>query len=265
MTSAESEQHTAEGVQIFTDGAVMRLVLDNPAQRNALRPAMSRALAAALRDVAAEPGCRSIVLHGAGGSFCSGGDVRAIAEHQEKPPSKQFERIAALHELMRAIRTCPRPVIAAVEGHAAGAGASIALACDLIVAAQDAQFAISHVKLGISPDGGATLMLPRSVPMQLASEWLLQGLPIAASRLHAAGLVNRLCAPGEAVTEAMRWATELAEGPPDAMASIKQLVNEACLPDLDRHLEHERQGFVRTMFGADARARVQRFFERKRS
>ena len=265
MTDQSNADTAADGVQILTDGAIMRLVLDNPAQRNALRPAMSRALAAALRDVTSVSDCRAIVLHGAGGSFCSGGDVRAIAENQQQPPSHQFERIAALHELMRAIRACPRPVIAAVEGHAAGAGASIALACDLIVAAQDAQFAIAHVRLGISPDGGATLMLPRSVPMQLASEWLLQGKPIAASRLHAAGLVNRLSAPGEAVAEALRWASELADGPPDAMASIKQLVNEACLPDLDGHLEHERQGFVRTMFGADARARVQRFFERKRN
>ncbi len=261
MTSAGS---APEGVQIIIDGPVWRLVLDNPAQRNALRPGMSRALAAALRDAGSDASCRAIVLHGAGGSFCSGGDVRAIAEHQEKPPSVQFERIGALNELMRAIRACPRPVIGAVEGHAAGAGASIALACDLIVAAQDAQFAIAHVRLGISPDGGATLMLPRAVPMQLASEWLLQGQPIPASRLHSTGLVNRLTAPGEAVAEALRWADELAAGPSEAMASIKQLVNDACLPDLDRHLENERQGFVRTMFGAEARARVQRFFERKR-
>lgn len=253
-----------DGVRILTDGAVWRLVLDNPAQRNALRPGMSRALAAALRDAASDGSCRAIVLYGEGGSFCSGGDVRAIAEHQQKPPSAQFERIAALNELLRAIRACPRPVIAAVEGHAAGAGASIAFACDLIVAAQDAQFAIAHVRLGISPDGGATLMLPRSVPLQLASEWLLQGQPIGAARLHAAGIVNRLTPQGDAVAEAQRWATELADGPPEAMASIKQLVNAACLPDLDRHLEHEREGFVRTMFGAEARARVQRFFERKR-
>ncbi len=262
--SNEAKGDTAEGVQIITDGPVWRLVVDNPAQRNALRPGMSRAITAALRDAGSDPTCRAIVLHGAGASFCSGGDVGAIAEHQEKPPSLQFERISALNELMRAIRACPRPVIAAVEGHAAGAGASIALACDLIVAAQDAQFAIAHVRLGISPDGGATLMLPRSVPMQLASEWLLQGKPIAASRLHAAGLVNRLTAPGEAVAEALGWAGELSDGPMEAMASIKQLVNDACLPDLDRHLENERQGFVRTMFSADARARVQSFFERKR-
>lgn len=265
MTTDTQDSANADGVQIVDDGAVRCLVLDNPAQRNALRPAMSRRIAAELRDAAVDPACGAIVLHGAGASFCSGGDVNAIAEYQDRPPSHQFDRISALHELVRAIRACPRPVIAAVEGHAAGAGASIALACDLIVAAQDAQFAIAHVRLGISPDGGATLTLPRAVPLQLASEWLLQGQPIGAARLHAAGVVNRLVDPGQAVAEARRWAAELAEGPRDAMASIKQLVGEACLGDLDRHLEHERAGFVRTMFGADARARVQRFFARKRS
>lgn len=264
MSNDPIPTQSAEGVQILTDGPVWRLVLDNPAQRNALRPGMSRALAAALRDAGSDPDCRVIVLHGAGGSFCSGGDVRAIAENQQGRPSAQFDRIGLLNELLRAIRACPRPVVAAVEGHAAGAGASIAFACDLIVAADDAQFAIAHVRLGISPDGGATMMLPRAVPLQLASEWLLQGKPIAAQRLHSAGLVNRLTETGDAVAEAMRWAAELADGPPEAMASIKRLVNDACLSDLDQHLEQERQGFIQTMFGAEARARVQRFFERKR-
>lgn len=251
-----------EGVRVVDEGAIRRLVIDNPAQRNALRPSMSRELTNALRVAGDDPSCRVIVLQGQGDTFCSGGDVRAIAQQQARPPSEQTERLAAVNEFVRALRACPLPVVAAVEGHAAGAGASVAMACDLIVAAQGAQFTIAHVRLGISPDGAATLALPRAVPLQLASEWLLQGLPISAQRLHEMGIVNRLAPNGGAVDEALRWARELAEGAPEAMASIKQLVNEASWPDLDRHLELERSAFVRTMFLGGALERVQRFLKR---
>ncbi|MDQ2735040.1 MAG: enoyl-CoA hydratase family protein [Pseudomonadota bacterium] len=250
-------------IRVVVEGAVRRLVIDNATQRNALRPAMSQALTAALREAGDDDACRAIVLHGEGDAFCSGGDVRQIAEQQALAPARQTERLTAINELVRAIRRCPRPVIAAVEGDAAGAGASLAFACDLVVASRSARFAVAHVRLGISPDGGATLALPRAVPMQLANEWLMQGEAIGAERLHGVGLVNRIVAPGEAVNEALRWARSLATGSAEALASIKMLVGDACWPELDRHLERERTEFVRTMFGAGALERVQAFLRRR--
>ncbi len=261
-SGASADADAVDAVHVLAEGPVWRLVIDNPSQRNALRPSMSRRLATALRDAGHDPHCRVVVLHGAGDTFCSGGDIQAIAEHQQLPPSRQAGRLEAINDLVRAVRRCPRPVLAAVEGHAAGAGASLALACDLIVAARDARFAVAHVRLGISPDGGATLALPRAVPLQLACEWLMQGEPIGAERLHAAGIVNRLVSAGQAVAQALDWAHALSQGAPAAIASIKELVNEAFCPDLDRQLESERREFVRNMFTEDARSRVGRFTRR---
>ena len=253
------------GVTIHADSPVWRLSIVNPAQRNALRPEISRALAAALRQASDSADCRVVVLNGSGDTFCSGGDVRAIAEQQCRPASEQVERLGAINDLVRALRRCRRPVIAAVEGHAAGAGASIALACDLIVASRDARFAIAHVRLGIAPDGGATLAIPRALPLQMATEWLMTGAPMTAERLHAAGLVNRLTAPGEAIAEAIRVATELARQAPAALTAIKGLVTQATLPDLDAQLERERDAFVSTMFEQESRSLAAKFLQRTRS
>lgn len=253
---------TSDTVRVERLGAVWTLQMHNPAQRNALQPETSRALAFALDEAAHDARCRIVVLHGAGGTFCSGGDLSAIARQQERPAAEQLERLTAINECIRALRRCSRPVIAAVEGHAAGAGASIALACDLIVAARTARFAIAHVRVGVSPDGGATLALARALPLQQAAEWMLTGAPVDAERLHAVGLVNRLCDEGEAVAQALNWAEDMATGPADAVARIKTLLNAAYWPTLDAQLERERESFVAAMMSDESKRRVRRFLDK---
>ena len=253
----------AAPVEFRQDGTVLHVCLSNPTQKNALRPGMSLAIARRLDMAACDPTCRAVLLYGSGGVFSSGGDVRAIAHQQGRPPAEQIERLAAVNELIRSMRRCSKPIVAAVEGHAAGAGCSLALAADFVVAATTSAFTVAHVKLGISPDGGVTLALARALPSQLANEVLMLGRPIDAARLHQAGIVNRLAAPGQAVVEGQRLALEIAAGALHAMGRIKKLVNQVAWSGLDEQLEAERIAFTASLFGDEAKEGVIAFLQKR--
>jgi enoyl-CoA hydratase/carnithine racemase len=152
-----------------------------------------------------------------------------------------------MHSWIEAIRTFPKPVIAAVEGAAAGAGFSLALACDLLVAAEDAVFVMAYSNVGLSPDGGASWSLSQLVPRQLVSELLLAGERTTAARLHQLGVVNRVTPRGGAFEAAIALAEQLNERAPNVMASIKELINEAPAATLTQQLGHERDHFVRNL------------------
>lgn len=234
-------------------GRVLSLVLNNPAQRNALRPDTSHAMAQAIRLAAEDDGIGAVVISGAGEHFCAGGDLRSLAESRRTRPRQHlYERISNLNEFVRAIRQCERPVIAAIEGHAAGAGCVIALACDLIVAAEDAQFTMAYVKAGLNPDGAGTWFLQRAVPPQLAAEMALTGVAVGARRLAELGAVNRVAPKGSALPEALEWAAKLAAGPMRAIGRIKRLLNEARKHDYVQHLELEREFMVEALYGEEA-------------
>ncbi len=242
---------------------VLLLTIDNPAQRNALIPEFSRAATEALRQAAGDPAVRAAVLTGAGAHFCSGGNLPSLQEFQNKPRAAIVERIGVLNELVRSMRQFPKPIIAAVEGAAAGAGFSLALACDLIVAARDARFSMAYVKIGVSPDGAPSLLLPRALPMQLASELLMEGVPIGAERLHQAGVVNRLVDKGQALAEARAWAEKLAQDATGAIGRIKRLINQSVCPELASHLELERESFSDLLHAPEAREGIAAFLEKR--
>ena len=155
--------------------ATLILTLSNPGAKNALHPDMYAAGIEALSTAERDPDIRAVVLTGAGDVFCAGGNLNRLLENRAKPPAVQAESIDQLHSWIEAIRDCNKPVIAAVEGPAAGAGFSLALACDLIVAAQSAKFVMAYVKVGLSPDGGASWFLSQALPRQLATEMLIEG------------------------------------------------------------------------------------------
>lgn len=251
-------------LEVQTCDGVMLLTIDNPAQRNALTPEVSRALTEALRAAADDPKVAAAVLTGAGEHFCSGGNLPGLQEIQNKPRAAIVERIGVLNELVRSMRQFPKPVIAAVEGAAAGAGFSLVLACDLIVAARDARFTMAYVKIGLSPDGAPSLLLPRALPMQLAAELLLEGVPIGAERLYQAGVVNRLAEKGQALAEARTWAARLAEGATGAMGRIKHLINQSVCPELASHLERERESFSDLLHAGEAREGIAAFLEKRK-
>ncbi|AXC48580.1 enoyl-CoA hydratase [Paracoccus suum] len=206
-----------------------RLVVTNinPARRNALSQGFYDGLTEALRTAASSPRIGAVVITGAEGFFCAGGDLGFLVQAQDMVLAERRARIDALHHVIRAIHACPRPVIAAVEGGAAGAGLSLALACDLVVAARDARFTAAYVNAGLVPDGGLTAALSAALPPQLVAEICLMGRPVSAERLFAAGAINLLTEPGSALAEAELMASQLATGPAAAQAAIKGLIGSA--------------------------------------
>ena len=217
-------------------GRTMVLTLSNPEHRNALGPEMYAAGIEALSVAESSVDVRSVVITGEGSLFSAGGNLQRLQANRQQPPAVQADSIEGLHGWIEAIRTFPKPVIAAVEGAAAGAGFSLALACDLIVAAEDAVFVMAYSNIALSPDGGATFSLARALPRQLAAEILLTGERFAAPRLHELGLVNRLVPAGGALEESLALAERLNERAPNALASIKELLNDAAGATLHEQL-----------------------------
>jgi len=244
-------------------GAVQVLRISNPGARNALHPDVYSAGIDAFERAAGDAQVRAVVLAGDGAHFCAGGNLNRLRENRAKDPAVQAASIDLLHRWVRTIRGCPKPVIAAVEGAAAGAGFSLVLACDLVVAASDARFAMSYVRIGLTPDGGSSWFLGRRVPHPLAYEWLATGEPIPAARLHAAGLVNEIVEPGCALEAAARRAERLARGPAFALAGIKSLLCDDERDALERRQQRERDTFVAALFHDDAAEGIAAFLEKR--
>lgn len=245
------------------EGAVLVLSNNNPAARNALSPAFYAALTEALAQAEADPTVGAIVLTGEGGHFCAGGDLRQLAKRRELPVEERRAKLEGLHDLIRTVRDCRKPVIAAVEGAATGAGLSLALACDMLVAARNAVFSVAYVKVGLTPDGGATAFLAEFVSRQVLTELCLTGERISGERLHALGPVNRLAEPGEALAQAVALAAQVATGPDTAMANIKALCRSAYVQPLADQLELEAQLMVLSQATEESREGIAAFLEKR--
>lgn len=246
-----------------SQGRTMVLTLSNPGQRNALGPAMYAAGVEALNVAETNPEIRSVVITGEGALFSAGGNLLRLQDNRQQAPAVQAESIEGLHNWIEAIRTFPKPVVAAVEGAAAGAGFSLALACDFIVAASDAVFVMAYSNVALSPDGGASWSLAHALPRQLVNELLLCGERISAERLHTLGLVNRVALPSQALGDALALAEKLNARAPNALASIKELVNEAAGNSLTRQLALERDHFVRNLHHANAGIGITAFLSKQ--
>ncbi|MES2975238.1 MAG: enoyl-CoA hydratase [Pseudomonadota bacterium] len=246
-----------------SQGQTMVLTLSNPEYRNALGPEIYAAGVEALNVAESSPEVRSVVITGEGSVFSAGGNLQRLTANRQQPPEVQAQSIEGLHSLVESIRTFPKPVIAAVEGAAAGAGFSLALACDFIVSAGNAVFVMAYSNVGLSPDGGASWSLLHSMPRQLATELLMCGERIDPQRLHALGIVNRIAEPGTALAEALALAAKLNGRPPNTLASIKELLGDAAHATLNTQLASERDHFVRNLHHANAGIGIAAFLEKK--
>jgi enoyl-CoA hydratase/carnithine racemase len=253
---------TAE-LRSTSEGLTMVLTICNPEHRNALGPEIYAAGVEALNVAESSPEVRSVVIAGEGAVFSAGGNLQRLQANRQMPPDVQARSIEGLHNWIEAIRTFPKPVIGAVEGPAAGAGFSLALACDFIVAARDAVFVMAYSNIALSPDGGGSWSLSRALPRQLVTELLMCGERISAERLNQLGLVNRLTEPGNALQGAFELAERLNARAPNALASIKELVSEAATSTLSRHLAMERDHFVRNLHHVNAGIGINAFLEKK--
>ena len=244
-------------------GAVRVLTVSNPPLRNALGPEIYEGLMAVFEHVKTDKSIRALVLTGADGVFCGGGNLNRLRENQSQPPQFPADSIDRLHHTIRALRACPLPIIAAVEGAAAGAGFSIALQCDMIIAAEDARFIMAHVKSGLTPDGGGSAMLGQLVPRQLAFELMATGNAITPQRLLSLGVVSQCVGTGEALKAALGAAQRLAAGPRDAIARIKLLSNRAVAAQ-DAQLDLERNLFVESLHSAEAHEGIAAFLGKRK-
>ncbi|MBT9459608.1 MAG: enoyl-CoA hydratase [Burkholderiaceae bacterium] len=244
-------------------GSTMLLTLSDPATRNTLSPQIYAAFVEALNYADAEDQVRCVVLTGDGGHFCSGGNLQRLVGNRAAGPQVQTESIERFHELVEALRAFPKPVIAAVEGAAAGAGFSLALTCDLLVAAKDARFVLSYGRVGLSPDGGAVSHLMQALPRSQVMQLMLLAEPIGAEQLHRQGVVNYLTEPGQALTQALELAERLGQMAPNAMASAKDLVHKAQAGALRQHLALERDHFVNNLFHDNGGEGIEAFFARR--
>lgn len=246
-----------------SQGHTMVLTISNPEMRNALGPEMYAAGIEALNAADGNPEVRSVVITGEGATFCAGGNLQRLLDNRGKPREVQAQSIENLHGWIEAIRTFPKPVIAAVEGAAAGAGFSLALACDFIVAAENAVFVMAYSNVALSPDGGGSWSLAQALPRQFVNELLMCGERATALRLQQVGLVNRVTPVGSALQEALVLAQQLNERAPNALTSIKELVNDAPSQSLNRHLAAERDHFVANLHHANGGVGIQAFLDKK--
>ena len=246
------------------EGQTMVLTLSNPEHRNALGPEMYAAGVEALNAAETNPDIRSVVITGEGGIFSAGGNLQRLLSNRQHAPEVQAQSIEGLHSWIEAIRTFPKPVLAAVEGPAAGAGFSLALACDLVVSASNSVFVMAYTSIALSPDGGGSWSLSRLMPRQLATELLMCGERIGAERLHQMGIVNRLTEPGHALEQALQWAAQLNERAPNALSSVKELLTEADVSTLNAQLARERDHFVKNLHHANAGIGIAAFLNKEK-
>ncbi len=246
------------------DGSVLTLSLDGPNTRNSISPPLYKALQNAIISAGQNPDVRAIVLTGMHGFFSSGGNINNLRESAKSTLAEVSGNTDALNAMILSIRDCPTPVIAAVEGGAAGAGLSLVLACDMIVAAEGAKFVVAYVKVGLAPDGGVTHFLAQGLPRQTVTEMCLTGNPVSAERLHALGVVNAVVAEGEALAAAQKTAGKLAEGAVGAMAVIKSEITASQHNDLATQLTLEARGINAARFGDEAAEGLAAFLEKRR-
>ena len=235
----------------------------NQDKRGALSPELYACIAQAMEQ-AQQSRIRAVILTADGPFFCAGGNLNTLIERRNLTEAERRDKVDDLHDLVRAMRACPVPLIAAVEGGAAGAGLSLALACDLIVAAKDARFTAAYVKAGLVPDGGLTASMARMLPRPLAMEMCLLGRPVMASRFFDLGAVSRLASPGRAMAEAMALADTLAEGPRHAQGVIRGMVAAAYETTEAAQLDTERDAMAAAAGRDEAAEGIAAFLEKRK-
>jgi 2-(1,2-epoxy-1,2-dihydrophenyl)acetyl-CoA isomerase len=237
------------------DRGIARLTMNRPQALNALNGEMIAALAQATGRAAADDKARVVIIAAAGEHFMAGGDLKWFREELARYSGGGAEQAAQVrahfhatleqvHATTLNIRHMPKPVIASVQGAAAGFGLSLLLACDFALVAEDAYFTLAYCHIGLSPDGGATWSLPRLVGLKQATEIALLGERFDATAAVQLGLVNRAVPPDELVAETTALALRLAKGPTRALARTKTLLNQSFSNTLEAHLEAEQNSFA---------------------
>lgn len=246
------------------DGAVLTISMNRPDRLNAINPALTYALRDSLARAADDDSVRAVVLTGSGRGFCAGGDLAFLRDARKRNSMEEaVAMLAAASELILSLAGMPKPVVAAVNGPAAGAGMNIALACDLRIASENATFGQTFIKLGLYPDFGGTFFLPRMAGTARAAELLWSGEMFSAKDAERLGLVNRVVEPDILMGEAATLAAQLAVGAPIPTRAIKRTLFAAHLSELRRCLEAEAEQQYHCFQSADFVEGINAFFEKR--
>ncbi|MER7398601.1 enoyl-CoA hydratase-related protein [Streptomyces sp. NPDC000151] len=272
-TSPDGPDGTSRSLILHTtDNGVAWITLNRPQARHALTPDQRERIISRLAEASADPAVRAVVITATGRGFCAGADLRARPGGSGGSGSGSGERIAGdvarvirqgAQRLIAAVMDCEKPVIAAVNGTAAGLGAHLALACDLVLAAESATFIEVFVRRGLVPDGGGAYLLPRLTGPQRAKELMFFGDALPAAEAERLGLVNRVVPDDDLARTAAAWADRLAAGPTRALALTKQLVNASLDADRGAAFAAEAAAQEINMTTADAQEGVAAFVDRR--
>lgn len=250
-----------EHLLVNINESVMHLMMNRPDSLNAFSPEMVEGLTAAMKSARENPDIRVIILSGAGRSFSAGGDVKTMGNQND--PLQVYRHIGKLNELILAMKNLDKPIIAAVHGFAAGAAFNLALACDLIFAAEDSRFVLSFSKVGLISDGGGHFFLSRLIGPYRAKELLFSAEPIDAKKAYEYGIVNQVCPAEQLHDQVMQYARKLATGPAVAFGFIKKLVDHSLDATLEEILEQERISQATIATTADHQEGVNAFKEKR--
>ncbi len=246
------------------EGAVLTISLNRPDRLNAINMELTAGLRDSLARAAHDAGIRAVIITGSGRGFCAGGDLGYLRELRTRNAMEEaFAMLATATEMIVSIAEMQKPVIAAVNGPAAGAGMNIALACDMRIASENATFGQTFVKIGLFPDFGGTFLLPRLVGPARAAELFYAAEMITAKEAAALGVVNRVVAPDVLAAEAMALARRLAMGPPIAMRAIKRTLFGDHSADLRRALDAEARQQYECFRSTDFVEGLASFFEKR--
>ena len=241
---------SSSSILVEVDGPVCQVVMNRPESLNALDLELMETMGSVMRDISNDDSIRCVVLFGAGDNFMAGGDIKHFGARLEAVPDRTAFRyeikamINGFHETVFHMRAMPKPIIAGVRGAVAGAGVSIMLACDLVVATESSFFTLAYCHLGTSPDGGSTFSLPRVTGMKRAMEIALLGDRFDAATAQSWGLINRVVVDEELESETETLAARLATGPTHAYARTKALMNESLSNTLNQQLDAETAAFA---------------------
>jgi len=247
-------------LQIGREGAIATLRFNRPSALNAIDVPMARAFLAAARDIAADTRVRAVLMRGAGKGFMAGGDLAVL---QADPVQGAADLIGPLHEALTVLAGMDAPLIAQVHGVAAGAGLSLMLQADFVLAAEGTRFNLAYVNIGTSCDVGASWALPRLVGLRRALEIAMLGDMLDAAEAERMGLINRVLPAAELETAAMAFAQRLADGPTVALGRLRRLMRTSFERDLPGQLDAESAAFRECATTDDFRIGVDAFFARK--
>ncbi|HET8993094.1 MULTISPECIES: enoyl-CoA hydratase [unclassified Rhodococcus (in: high G+C Gram-positive bacteria)] len=247
------------GVDVRVDDGILRVTINRPARMNAVQAQTLNAIGDAFEKYATDDSVRAAVLTGTGRAFCSGADIAG----RDLSAAPTTDTIDAANRAAGLLRAFPRPVIAAVNGAAAGVGVSLALSCDLTVAKESTYFLLAFTKIGLMPDGGATALVAASVGRARALKMAMLAERLPAPEAVAAGLIADTYADDEFDSKVEELARRLADGPTDALASTKHAINDATLTELENAFGRELDGQMKLLAGPGFKEGVTAFQEKR--